>query len=109
MTPFSAMGATLAAVLGRNVTLTLTTGDEVSLRAIWQPAFVETRVGEYGVQVQDEYPVLDVPRSTWIATGRPASALHGATLTVDLVSYTIHDPRDDGLSLIRCRAFLSDA
>lgn len=109
MTPFSAMGATLAAVLGRPVTLNLATGEEVSLRAIWQPAFVDTRVGEYGVQVQDEYPVLDVPRSTWLATGLPATALHGATLNIDLVNYTLHDPRDDGLSLIRCRAFLSDA
>jgi hypothetical protein len=53
--------------------------------------------------------VLDVPRAAWLASGRPASALHGATLTVDLVSYTLHDPRDDGLSLIRCRAYLSDA
>lgn len=109
MTPFATIGSTLAAVLGRQISLTLTTGDEVSLRALWQPTFVETRVGEYGMEVQDEYPVLDVPRAAWLATGRPASALHGAMLTIDLVNYTLHDPRDDGLSLIRCRAYLSDA
>lgn len=104
---FENIGATLAAVLGRSITLTLNTGDQVSLRALWQPTFVETRVGEYGMEVQDEYPVLDVPRAAWLATGRPASALHGATLTVDLVSYTLHDPRDDGLSIIRARAYLT--
>ncbi len=109
MTPFASLGSTLAAVLGRDVTLTLTTGDEVTLRALWQPQFVETSVGDYGVEVRDEYPVLDVPRAAFIATGRPASALHGATLTVDLVSYTLHDPRDDGLSLIRCRAYLTES
>jgi len=109
MTPFASLGFTIAAVLGRDVTLTLTTGEELTLRALWQPQFIDTRVGEYGMEVRDEYPVLDVPRAAWIATGRPATALHGATLTVDLVSYTLHDPRDDGLSLIRCRAYLSDA
>lgn len=109
MTPFSTIGSTLASVLGRDLTLTLAEGDEVSLRGLWQPQFVETSVGDYGVEVRDEYPVLDVPRASWLAAGRPASALHGATLTIDLVSYTLHDPRDDGLSLIRCRAYLSDA
>lgn len=109
MTPFSTIGSTLAAVLGRQISLTLATGDEVSLRVIWQPQFVDTRAGEYGMEIRDEYPVLDVPRAAWLATGRPATALHGATLTVDLVSYTLHDPRDDGLSLIRCRAYLTES
>lgn len=99
------IGRTLAQTLGRDVLLTLHDGAQLSVRAVFDPRHVETEVGDYGAQVQDIYPVLDIPREALAAADVTPDQLYGAMFDVDGKSYTLETPHDDEISLVRARAY----
>lgn len=108
MRVFGIIGRTLAQTLGRDVMLTLHDGATLSVRAVWDPRHVDTTVGDYGAEVQDIYPVLDIPRGALAAAGITLDQLYGATLDIDGTQYALETAHDDEISIVRARAYTPD-
>lgn len=101
---FRSIGRTAAAILGRPVTLKLTDGAEVTVRAIWDPARRETEVGDYGAVTSVIEKQLHISLSSWLPHNLPSDDLDRARVTVDGQEYELIGPRDDGKSIIKLTA-----
>lgn len=105
MNPFANIGAIAAAVMpgGQLIEFTLHTGEVMKLRAIYKANHVEIKIGDYGAEIRDEYPIVDIVRSDWPTETRTVNDLYDATFEINGEAFRLDAPVDNGVSMIRCQ------